>query len=91
MNYKYIKFKFAVDITDQICLIQTNLAHIVEDFNPTFVNQSGKKFPHVNSEGITRANISAPKAQYIPSTKEIKQKRIKLISYFLHIHLCTFN
>ncbi len=35
---------------------------VVEDFKPSEVNQPGKAFPQVNSEGRVRAQISAPEA-----------------------------
>jgi enterochelin esterase-like enzyme len=41
---------------------QTN---ITEDFKPSSVNQPGKEFPQVNSEGRVRAQISAPEAHKV--------------------------
>ncbi len=38
---------------------------VVEDFQPSSVNQPGKKFPQVNSEGCVRAQISAPDANKV--------------------------
>src|SRR5665647_3554629 len=35
---------------------------VAEDFKPSSVNQPGKEFPQVNSEGRVRAQISAPEA-----------------------------
>ncbi len=35
---------------------------VKEDFKPSSVNQSGKQFPQVNSEGRVRTSISAPQA-----------------------------
>jgi len=40
-------------------------ATIVEDFKPSSVNQPGKEFPQVNSEGRVRTQISAPEAQKV--------------------------
>jgi len=40
-------------------------ATIVEDFKPSSVNQTGKEFPQVNSEGRVRTQISAPEAQKV--------------------------
>ncbi|HNW49798.1 MAG TPA: alpha/beta hydrolase-fold protein [Prolixibacteraceae bacterium] len=37
----------------------------VEDFKPSSVNQEGKQFPQVNSEGRVRAQISAPEANKV--------------------------
>lgn len=36
-----------------------------EDFKPSVVNQPGKTFPQVNSEGRVRTQISAPDAKYV--------------------------
>ena len=44
---------------------QTNTAQIVEDFKPSPVNQQGKLFPQVNSQGRVRARISAPQAHKV--------------------------
>jgi len=49
---------FAVALTCQICLAQT----VVEDFKPSEVNQQGKLYPQVNSEGRVRVSIPAPQA-----------------------------
>ena len=38
---------------------------IVEDFKPSSVNQPGKEFPKVNSEGRVRVQISAPGANKV--------------------------
>jgi len=47
------------------CLAQTNQEKIKEDFKPSSVNQPGKQFPQVNSEGRVRASISAPEAHKV--------------------------
>ena len=38
---------------------------VVEDFQPSSVNQPGKQFPQVNSEGRVRAQILAPEANNV--------------------------
>lgn len=38
---------------------------VVEDFQPSSVNQPGKQFPQVNSERRVRAQISAPEAKLV--------------------------
>jgi enterochelin esterase-like enzyme len=40
-------------------------ATVVEDFKPSVLNQSGKPFPQVNSEGRVRFRITAPQAQSV--------------------------
>ena len=51
-------------INGGFCFAQSP-ATIVEDFNPSSVNQPGKEFPQINSEGRVRAQISAPEAQKV--------------------------
>ncbi|MBN2806154.1 MAG: esterase [Prolixibacteraceae bacterium] len=43
------------------CFAQT----IIEDFQPSPVNQPGREFPQVNSEGRVRTQIMAPDAKYV--------------------------
>lgn len=38
---------------------------IIEDFKPSSVNQSGKEYPQVNSEGRVRVQLSAPEANKV--------------------------
>ncbi len=40
-------------------------AQVVEDFKPSTVNQLGKLYPQVNSEGIVRVRIDAPHAHKV--------------------------
>jgi enterochelin esterase-like enzyme len=42
-----------------------SFAQVIEDFKPSSVNQPGKEFPQVNSEGRVRVQISAPDANYV--------------------------
>jgi enterochelin esterase family protein len=45
--------------------ISAQNAPVKEDFKPSEVNQQGKLFPQVNSEGRVRAQISAPNANKV--------------------------
>jgi len=47
-----------------VCLGQTNQTPI-EDFKPSALNQPGKQYPQVNSEGRVRARLYAPQAQSV--------------------------
>src|SRR5690554_2156799 len=38
---------------------------VVEDFKPSSVNQQGKEYPQVNSEGRVRVRIEAPEANNV--------------------------
>jgi len=40
-------------------------AQVIEDFKPSSVNQPGKDYPQVNSEGRVRVQISAPDAKLV--------------------------
>jgi len=52
-------------LASQLCFAQTKSTSAVEDFKPSSVNQPGKEFPQVNSEGRVRAQISAPGANMV--------------------------
>jgi hypothetical protein len=61
--------KYIISIALAILLAQANFAQnaVVEDFKPSAVNQQGKQFPQVNSEGRVRAQISANEAKKFSS------------------------
>ena len=59
MNHKYILLIAAL-------LAQFGWAQsVVEDFKPSSVNQPGKQYPQVNSEGRVRVSIPAPEAHKV--------------------------
>ena len=47
------------------CFGQTNQPAIADDFKPSTLNQPGKEFPQVNSQGYVRFRIEAPQAQSV--------------------------
>ena len=49
----------------QVGWAQTGQKKAVEDFKPSSVNQPGKEFPQVNSEGRVRVRIEAPEAKKV--------------------------
>ncbi|UZH54493.1 esterase [Salinimicrobium tongyeongense] len=51
--------------TGVFCFAQTEDEKMVEDFEPSVVNQPGKEFPKVNSEGRVRVQIEAPEAKKV--------------------------
>jgi enterochelin esterase family protein len=53
-----------ISISGSPCFAQT-AQPIVEDFKPSSVNQPGKEFPQVNSEGRVRVQIKARDAQKV--------------------------
>ena len=64
MNVKMIIYLILV-FTTKICLAQSIQSKVVEDFKPSAVNQQGKQFPQVNSEGRVRTSITAPQANKV--------------------------
>ncbi|MFA9193496.1 alpha/beta hydrolase-fold protein [Flavobacterium sp. FBOR7N2.3] len=64
MNYKSIIYLVSV-LTTTIGIAQINSTKLVEDFKPSSVNQQGKLYPQVNSEGRVRVSILAPQANMV--------------------------
>ena len=62
MKFKFLTLCFAMVMFGEICTAQTNQTAVVEDFKPSPVNQPGKEYPQVNSEGRVRVQLSAPEA-----------------------------
>src|ERR1035437_6108250 len=65
MDFKSIIIFIAVILTGGTCLAQINQTTVVEDFKPSSVNQPGKQYPQVISEGRVRVSISAPLSQKV--------------------------
>ena len=65
MNIKPVNILFAVLLTCQISFAQNTPSAVKEDFKPSSVNQPGKQFPQVNSEGRVRTSIVAPEAKKV--------------------------
>jgi enterochelin esterase-like enzyme len=63
INIQFI-FLFSL-LVSQVCLAQTNSTSVIEDFKPSSINQQGKQFPQVNSEGRVRTSITAPQANKV--------------------------
>jgi enterochelin esterase family protein len=57
-------FILLLTISGSLCFAQTSSA-VVEDFKPSSVNQPGKEFPKVNSEGRVRVQIKARDAHKV--------------------------
>ncbi len=47
------------------CFAQTSQPTITDDFKPSTLNQPGKEYPQVNSQGYARFRIEAPQAQSV--------------------------
>lgn len=48
-----------------LCVAQNEATEIKEDFKPSVLNQPGKEYPMVNSQGYARFRIEAPEAKSI--------------------------
>lgn len=57
---RFFLFVFVIVLCSEL-----SFAQVVEDFKPSPVNQPGKEFPKVNSQGRVRTQISAPDASYV--------------------------
>lgn len=62
MNIKHTFILAAALLASSYSIAQTPSAKSAEDFKPSSVNQPGKQYPQVNSEGRVRVSISAPEA-----------------------------
>ncbi len=65
MDKRILIILFAALLSNGICPAQSNQPAVVEDFVPSSVNQQGKQFPQVNSEGRVRTSISAQGANKV--------------------------
>jgi enterochelin esterase family protein len=65
MKYRLAIVFLAAIGTSGMCVGQSNQTAVVEDFKPSSVNQPGKQFPQVNSEGRVRVSVSALQAQKV--------------------------
>jgi enterochelin esterase-like enzyme len=60
---KYLQLAFLLmTVSTLTVMAQTT---VIEDFKPSSVNQPGKEFPQVNSEGRMRVQIKAPEAHKV--------------------------
>ena len=65
IDYKYMTVFLVCILAGAICFSQSNQQTVVEDFKPSAVNQPGKEYPQVNSEGRVRVRIDAPQANKV--------------------------
>jgi len=64
MKKQVLIILLAVLLMGGICSAQSQ-TKVIEDFKPSSLNQPGKEYPKVNSEGRVRAQISAPEAHKV--------------------------
>ena len=65
MNYRQLFMLSVMLIAGGLCSGQTDKPAIIEDFKPSTLNQPGKEYPQVNSQGYARFRIIAPEAQSV--------------------------
>jgi len=68
MKNKILSLAILLLLSASFSFAQTSLTEIKEDFNPSTLNQPGKEYPMVNSQGYARFKIVAPKAQSVTVT-----------------------
>jgi enterochelin esterase-like enzyme len=61
-NFLQLSVVLMLGFSGFLSFAQADRQTIKEDFKPSSVNQAGKQFPQVNSEGRVRASILAPEA-----------------------------
>ncbi len=60
-----ILFILMLVMLGNVCFAQTSPAEIKEDFKPSSLNQPGKEYPMVNSQGYARFKVDAPEAKSV--------------------------
>lgn len=65
MKRHLITIVLLLTLTGLQCFAQTSQPTITDDFRPSTLNQPGKEFPQVNSQGYVRFRIEAPQAQSV--------------------------
>jgi enterochelin esterase-like enzyme len=68
MKHKFLALIVILMLTGLACSAQTSQVGILEDFKPSTLNQPGKDYPQVNSQGYVRFRIEAPQAQNVMSS-----------------------
>lgn len=68
MNNKIIIVLLAGVLAGGICLAQEDQPAIKEDFKPSTLNQPGREYPQVNSQGYVRFRVEAPQAQSVTAS-----------------------
>jgi enterochelin esterase-like enzyme len=68
MNLKRFAILLMASLAGSLCKAQTGPGEIKEDFHASSLNQPGRDYPQVNSQGYTRFRIMAPKADSIRVT-----------------------
>lgn len=65
MKQYSIVLVLSMTLISSIMMAQTASSKVIEDFKPSSLNQPGKDFPQVNSQGYARFRIEAPAADSV--------------------------
>lgn len=65
MKKQIFTMLLCLSLCDIFCIAQTTPPAIIEDFKPSVLNQPGKEYPMVNSQGYARFRVEAPNAQSV--------------------------
>jgi enterochelin esterase-like enzyme len=65
MKNKIFSLLISFVLTGSFCFAQTTPTEIKEDYKPSTLNQPGKEYPMVNSQGYARFRVKAPEAQSV--------------------------
>ncbi|WP_461642176.1 alpha/beta hydrolase-fold protein [Labilibaculum euxinus] len=58
----FLKLALLFTFAGGMCVAQTPSSKIIEDFKPSELNQPGKEYPQVNSQGYARFRVDVPEA-----------------------------
>jgi enterochelin esterase-like enzyme len=65
MKHNLMTLLLLMILSSPMCLAQTSPPAEVNDWRPSTLNQPGKEYPQVTSDGRVRTSISAPQAQKV--------------------------
>lgn len=61
----FLKLVLLFILAGDMCFAQTTSKNIIEDFKPSELNQPGKEYPEVNSQGYARFRVDVPGADSV--------------------------
>ena len=61
----FLKLALLFTFVGGMCVAQTRSSKIIEDFKPSELNQPGKEYPQVNSQGYARFRVEVPGADSV--------------------------
>ena len=61
----FLKLALLFTFVGGVCVAQTPPSKVIEDFKPSELNQPGKEYPQVNSQGYARFRVEVPGADSV--------------------------